>query len=737
MLVKSSDYMRWLNPGVGYSIKKMFLVSDKEPKVNSMKICLIFLTLLFSLTAHARGNWNPYNLDHATYVHLPDDQKRVIAVKTMEFMVELESKYQHEYQTQGFSEERLQKYVETLQKLQQFFISSAYAYTDPSLQVLAEKFGTLVSKLGQGGCLYAGYVSRMNKDGKTCRHPRDVEGNDALSKAIRAAYLKGNGKCGAKNQITCNPVIFGYSTASGTEPFCVKSKEPGAKQNDAHNSAFDCMKQALSGSDKDQRLQVIADGMTASPSAFKEVQKVVFDTCACGDSKLNKYYVGDYMRPHRTCFGLLNTIRSVKNSECQVLDKVDTEDFATQWNLYFGKTDNFDDLTPEFHGTFDANYKALMGNDALKAICARKDQSADEKPVCETECKISGAGTSDQGKALTCTITKIGYELTKAGTSTREWKDVKPLKESFVVDKEGVTEVAVEIENGSPIACPAKLPANEIGETPKKTCTLVAAPHPTDKNKTLLTPSFEGFGEEKPEVEWPKETPLSEDKTSAVYEIGAEEQAIEVKFKIPGQASQGENKDQVCKGTVPKKSNDDGPKKTYTITAKAQELKKDTDPKQNVIAVVTEDGAEITELGTMQIKWTRKGYKGPKPKKEEKSAMVEDIKEEEKETKEEDKKDKKEDKEHSEDEDKDKESESSTTQTGQDFEINEPRVKEEYQSCATLLDEAGNELAPESCDKIIPIDKKKPAAQNQNNGPVAPPPVFMNPALNTRALGIQ
>ena len=145
-----------------------------------MQKCLFIVLALFSLSVQAWANWNPYSMDHERFVHLTDMEKRAVVISTMEFMVELESKYNKEVTSSGHSPERFQKYVLMMQKLENFLISSASAAAsttpdkgEQKLTDLAGKFSKLLTTLCKKGCIYGGYISVMGtSDGKRfCRHP--------------------------------------------------------------------------------------------------------------------------------------------------------------------------------------------------------------------------------------------------------------------------------------------------------------------------------------------------------------------------------------------------------------------------------------------------------------------------------------------------------------------------------------------------------------------------------------
>ena len=130
-----------------------------------MQKMLIFLLALISLSIQARANWNPYSMNHERFVHLSEEDKRAVIISTMELMVELESKYQHEVKTTGFSFERFQKYVHVIQKFQNLIFNNAYAAASPesiiALTKLADQFSDLLNTLGTNGCVIGGYVSIM------------------------------------------------------------------------------------------------------------------------------------------------------------------------------------------------------------------------------------------------------------------------------------------------------------------------------------------------------------------------------------------------------------------------------------------------------------------------------------------------------------------------------------------------------------------------------------------------
>jgi hypothetical protein len=122
-----------------------------------------------------------------------------------------------------------------------------------------------------------------------------------------------------RSKIQCNPAIFGFKKAESQSLFCVTASDG------AHNSAYNCMKEATESTSStevdsaEDRLKFLRENLAANPEIFNGVQNFIYKTCICAPSEdvsnpiNNKYH--NYIRPHRTCYGMMNMI--AKTSICE------------------------------------------------------------------------------------------------------------------------------------------------------------------------------------------------------------------------------------------------------------------------------------------------------------------------------------------------------------------------------------------------------------------------------------
>lgn len=244
---------------------------------------------------------------HEDFVNLPETEQDALIVKTMELATELEERYEKDLEVYGYNQQRFLKYHEALTKLSSLFIDSAYADSSKmDWTALGNDFMKLLQKQGSN-CLFAGWVSTASKDksGKTtCAHP-------GKGKSYPAPEANSSCKKGDPKKIQCSPVIFGYKKESDKSLFCVDAT------SGAHNSSYNCMKEALAdspaqkGDPKATRLKNLRDRLAKNPEIFKGVQEFAYKTCVCEETDKSANFNSDYhkyMRPHRTCYGLMEMI---------------------------------------------------------------------------------------------------------------------------------------------------------------------------------------------------------------------------------------------------------------------------------------------------------------------------------------------------------------------------------------------------------------------------------------------
>lgn len=270
------------------------------------KWSLLFLLVFFGFEAGAKE----YSLRYEDYVHLSDADKDQVVVKLMEFVVELESKYEYDVKKYGAHSPNVQKLKETLFKINQFLISSAYANPPkPGWDKYAKDFNDLFLGNKEADCIFAGWPSKTYPfQGRSiCSHP-----SKSFSKQVNSRYPKPDvGSDCAKsgtNKIQCNPTLFGFRDMAKKTLFCVDSS------NGAQNSAYHCMKLALDekDKDKDQRLKMLRENLDKNPGIFDALQKYVYELCVCKATPkgFDKSY-HERIRPHRTCYGMMNMLGAV------------------------------------------------------------------------------------------------------------------------------------------------------------------------------------------------------------------------------------------------------------------------------------------------------------------------------------------------------------------------------------------------------------------------------------------
>jgi hypothetical protein len=633
-----------------------------------MKKMLILILAFISLSVQARANWNPYSMNHERFVHLSEEDKRAVIISTMELMVELESKYQHEVKTTGFSFERFQKYVHVIQKFQNLIFNNAYAAASPgptiALTKLADQFSNLLKTLGSNGCVIGGYISMMgNKNGVPyCRHPSTL-GKKAISAtftkemrdqelAVNKAYLSGDGSCVSPKYISCNPVIFGYQKAS--TPICVESSSlTGGK---GHNISYECMKKSLAEPGKQDRIDIITNAMAeAKPAsgeklnAFDKVHSFIFRTCACGDSGINSAYMA-YIKPHRTCFGMMNTLRVVNNKECEQVNATLKTEFPDEWQKYFGKQGTFDTYDPIRTTQFDIDYDKLINHDQVKAICAGTPVIVAVTPPvtitkeldkseweCKTSCTPQAAVEPSIEKKMSCEIISAGWNTTKAGqekplfTEVLKKGDKYPIEDAtksvFNVKVKDPTDPTKDIEK----ECPMKPETEEAGPS----CSILVVNDP-DGKKAKATVTIKGTKEgQETEVVWNGGTSTEGLPNEIIVDRAKGVTTnVSVTFTIKNVPAKEGDKALFCPGVIEMLVETDPTKPAYTIKATA-EAPLTTSVKVNAVATVDGEDKTSNLPASFKISWTRKGAGVAKlvvvkPTEEKSSAKMKDFEDKDK-----------------------------------------------------------------------------------------------------------
>lgn len=730
------------------SYQEIRLVADTHTKVNYMQKCLIFLAVLFSTSVWSGLDWNPYVMTHERFVHLSSEDKEQVIIKTMEMIVEMEGKYRKAVVHNQPNKELYEQYMVLVQKLQNLLISEAYAGdVDEKFIKRAQQFNSLLTLLKTEACIYAGYVSKL-VNGR-CTSPSLLVGKPGSKEAkIKAAYLdtananaNKSGKCAGPAKISCNPVIFGFKQVGKSVPFCVNTSP-----SEAHNAAYECMKVALSDNKEDaltdskaKRLDNLKDALSDSTAAgeFNKVHGFIFKTCMCGDTGLNPAYT-KYMKPHRTCFGMLNTLSSIDSKECSPLKSQTSLDaFGDEWKNYYGAS-SFEKQDATREVGFDTVYKDILSKPEMQRLCSPNpdggDENEDEDETEGIECTPDCQKETVDGKEVVyCTVTTITSKKKVDGKIVKS--EVKEFKEVKVLLEQGKTEVTYEGKDGQTYVCAAKAP--EATDEVLK-CELSA--DYADPKKPIITLKFINLkkDQKEPAISWAGDGTVDA-KDPKIFNATATKEAksLVATFTPEGAApaakatddkkAAGKKEDAkpAAAGAAPNscpisvqipEDQDDGEK--YEITTSLAPYQP-ADVMVKVLAVVTLPEGK-TLPADYEIVWIRKGYKGPKAevKKEEPTNVAVDTNGPAVVVK------------------------PPTEPAGEppvarggpgakEATIDETRTPEVYSTCAQLLDDAKKSVA-ESCQEIPAMQAPTAPA-----GPAPRPPVFMTPSYNTRTMGIQ
>lgn len=747
-----------------------------------MQKCLIVLTLLFSMSLWASPDWNPYFMNHERFVHLSAQEKEQVVIKTMEMIVELEGKYRKAVVNHEPAKEILQKYTHLLKTLNSLLINEAYAdEVDPAFHKLAKDFSSLLSDLGEQACIYAGYVSIL-VEGR-CSSPNLLAPNSknaAMVKRIKAAYLtktaQPNAKCGGTKKISCNPVVFGYMKNNSKVPFCVATSP-----DESHNAAYECMKLSLgtstsNGADKKEtRINYLTAALsdTQTAPAFNAAHKFIYRTCVCEDTELNVEYK-KYMKPHRTCFGMLNTLRDIKSQECSPLSDEKMGTFASDWNKFLS-TNPLKEQKAQKNVGFDDAYKALMEKASLKAMCGIgddepvRDPASEDGEQCTPECKKQIVGDVE---VVMCLVKKI--TVTKTVDGKKEVKEITEFEEAELPLEKGKTEITYKSKDGTSHVCKVKDPRDE--NDGKLSCNLTSG---GDSKNPTITLAFENLkeGQEPPKVSWKGADGAVDATNPLVFNAKATSvaQTLIATFEPPAGDKAATTKAATTKAATPAPATQK-PHPAATAVAIASpaagaavdaairmaeaaaaaaanscELKIVDDKSGKTYAIKTTPtpegptsvkvDAEVTITGgdeklpsDYMIVWVRKGYKGPKTEVKKKvetetkaapdavpegtpataTKTPEQIAAEEK----------------AEEEKKANAPFAEGEKGSPTAAVTEIKILEKYDTCAHLLDEKGSKVA-DSCSEIPPVTLP------QNPGGGNRPPQFLSPSYNTRTLGIQ
>lgn len=558
------------------------------------------MLFMMSLTA---GAASPRVMTYADFVHLSDAQKDEYIIKLMELTVELESRYKKETAKYGYSQERFERYTKILRTLKSiFWIDSAYALNtshpgknaDMSWTKLAQNFNTLMNyqrSTAQGklddNCIFAGWVSRVVyiKDAAgvpkpTCAHPDFIDGiGPDRHKTKMAPESKGypypdkakGSSCSKddKMMIQCNPVIFGYKSVSSKSLFCVEARD-GAK-----NSSFNCMQLALketgeAGIDSKQvRLKDLRDRLAdpANKDVFKQVWEFTYKTCVCptvvATTQNTKMFSQDYqnhIRPHRTCYGLMDmmgaTALECTDVEAKPFPSSDTKIFAD-----LRERIKRESVTESQADTEYANYLKDMldkNNPDYLRLCSLAPTETPKTYSCKADCTADAA---DANK-LTC-----DYKISDGSETAPELDGTptgpEPKRDAPQVDVKFKLKGSAEEKT---VKCDLTFPT--VAENPKTyTCTSTCRSLTAGKTEddTIAGDQKTGFactyaikeGENSPELEGEPTGPA---------EIPALGGQVDVKFKLKGTSEEKTVKCDVKDAEEPKDNTTDNTKPSLDTT---------------------------------------------------------------------------------------------------------------------------------------------------------------------------
>lgn len=510
---------------------------------------IAIMCLMMSLSAGA----TKLVITHEDFILLTDREKDQYIIKLMEMSIELESRYARETAAHGYSKERFERYSKILNQLKSaLFIPEAYADSrggarvsptvkgggtvrsapvkaavkDPrTWEQMATDWNKLLSEKrdGKDNCIFAGWISRtVMKNGKpTCTHPDFIDG-DSPNRHITPGGMiaresfaypdpQPGSNCGKndKSMIQCNPLIFGYKKQSSKTLICVKAGD------DSHNSSFNCMKAALNpeASEAEQdsaanRLKFLRDKFSDPKNAqlFKDVWGFTFKTCLCESPASGTFSQSyqNYMRPHQTCYGLMEMMAETSAS-CTPQDKfpmADTTIFKKLQEMIkrTGLTETqAKDQYSSFLTTLKQNnskeYTDVCGGTPSIVVTPKEEVPVivpkEEVPVvdppkepkyacteakCESSEKVTGAGTDGteiKTTEYTCSFTLKDENNASATPAFESTPTEKP-------DKPDATSLSVKNKIGGKdvtLSCPLKVEPKKV--TPSTT----SDPDPTLSTK--------------------------------------------------------------------------------------------------------------------------------------------------------------------------------------------------------------------------------------------------------------
>lgn len=399
-----------------------------------LKLLLLMLFFVSSVNARVLSG-------HQEFVHYTEEQKKEFIIKLMEFVVELDERYEKA------PVEEKKKYTLILEELRKILANNAYAATI-DLNGFANDLTTIFdpNKDDQKRCIYAGWASQTvtTKIGseyrEICQHPNFIKGG--ASSAETVAYKKSS-DCGKKSQntISCNPAIFGFKNKQAGSQFCV----PAGPQF-SENSSYACMQLSLGvkkekGADpSEDRISYLKKQFEGNPTLVNNLYGFIYKTCICdpeNQNVINKSYLSR-TRPHRTCLGLINTIAETEH--CVDFSGAKSNDMTLFKEL---RTFTSNLMTSKSSGNrVDTNYRELLSSipsrftDDYAKMCGGapfppNDGDKINPPGADVEPGKDCIGECDfiEGKFVNCKFTD--------GTNPLEITPPEPMEEQFETELDG------------------------------------------------------------------------------------------------------------------------------------------------------------------------------------------------------------------------------------------------------------------------------------------------------------
>ncbi len=445
---------------------------------------LILILLGFTIPSKAQF------LSYEDYAHLSNEKQEDFIIKIMELVTEIETNYIHDTNKYGFNQNRFEKFNKKIEQISKIFgLPAAYAddVFDASNWAVIQKHLS-EAQTNKNLCFYAGWISQTyrNKEGNLrCMHPARVEN-------FKSGYPRKTGiistlfqECPHQSQVHCNPLIFGYKNIKSRSLFCVDTTDG------AQNSSYQCMKEALNGPNKKERLDYLRSKLS-DPKAYEAARGFIYKSCLCSNNyNLDKDFQ-DSVRPRLTCYSLIEMMRNVSYEGC-LSPKIFQNESIDIFESLHSHMKKFQDTTDQV--LLEREYKSYI-SDKLSSPALKKELRA----VCEG--------------------IKESYKCEKASCKVRN-KDGKKVTTSCslkVKKIEGKNESDNSIRSSGRLPLPDKQEPFEFvekisGEEVKLTCPNVSfeaeKENISDKTKT---PSPESK-DKTPSVKSKNKTPASEPKT--------------------------------------------------------------------------------------------------------------------------------------------------------------------------------------------------------------------------------